>query len=183
MVCALETAVSLYRRPTRNVVMKRRMFASSLALAVVAALGLASPAVAQVQVPFRGTLEGDDQLVVPPPVATVHGIGGGEATHLGRFAYDLQATVDFRFPPPVGVGTLTLTSANGDTLVAGILGSSRPVIPGVVVLVTEEAVIVDGTGRFAGATGSFTIMRLVYQADRFTIGSFEGAISIPGNGP
>ena len=161
--------------------MKRRMFVASLALAALTVVGLAGSAAAGELVYFQGTLEGDDRLLVfPPPIAVVHGVGGGEATQLGRFTYDLQATVTFVPPPPTGVGTLTLTAANGDTLVAGIMGTSRPIIPGVLVLVTEEATIVDGTGRFDGASGSFTIVRLVYQDTRFTIGSFEGAISSPG---
>ena len=160
--------------------MKRRMFVASLALAVLALVGLAGSAAAGEQVHFQGALEGNDELVVPPPLAVVHGVGGGEATQLGRFTYDFQATVNFVPPPPTGVGTLTLTAANGDTLVAGVIGSSTPVIPGVLVLVTEEAIIVDGTGRFAGASGEFTIVRLVYQETRFTIGSFEGTISSPG---
>ncbi len=162
--------------------MKRRMFVASFALAVLTVVGLAGPAIAEEFVPFYGALEGDDQVVVPPPSAVIHGIGGGEATQLGRFTYDFQATVEFVPPPPTGMGTLTLTAANGDTIVAAVLGTSQPVIPGVVVLVTEEAMIVDGTGRFAGATGGFTITRLVYQATRLSIGTFEGAISTPGAG-
>jgi hypothetical protein len=163
--------------------MKRRMFVASFALAVLTVVGLAGSAAAGEQVPFQGALEGNDELVVPPPLAVVHGVGGGQATQLGRFTYDFQATVDFRFTPPNpprGVGTLTLTAANGDTLVAGVIGSSTPVIPGVLVMVVEEAIIVDGTGRFAGASGEFTITRLVYQDTRLTIGSFEGTISSPG---
>ena len=165
--------------------MKRRMLVASFALAVLAAMGIASSVVAGESVPFQGTLEGIDQNLTPPPLVSIHGVGEGVATQLGRFTYDFQGTVDFRNTPPnppQGVGTLILTAANGDTLVAGILGSSAPVIPGELIEVTEVAVIIDGTGRFAGATGEFTIKRLVYQDTRFTIGSFEGAISAPGAG-
>jgi hypothetical protein len=163
--------------------MKRRRCPARFALAVLVAVGLVAPAAAGEFVPLRGTLEGNDQLVVPPPLATIHGIGFGEATELGRFAYDLNATVDFRVPPPHGVGVLTLAAANGDMLIAETDGFSTPVIPGILVLVTEEATIVDGTGRFANASGRFTITRLVYQDTRFTIGSFEGVISTPGENP
>lgn len=161
--------------------MKRRMFVAGFAFAVLAVTIFAGPAAAGEFVPFKGTLEGDDQLIVPPPIAMVDGIGEGQATGLGRFSYELLATVDFRFPPPHGVGILTLTAADGSTLVAEIEGFSTPVIPGVLVQVMEEAVIVDGTGRFAGASGSFTIERLVYQDTRLTVGSFEGIISNPGH--
>ena len=46
----------------------------------------------------------------------------------------------------------------------------------------KTAVITGGTGRFAGAQGSFTIMRLVEQATGDTSGSFEGTITSPGAG-
>src|SRR6202040_176766 len=49
----------LYRRPKGREVMKRYSFAASLALAVVVVLGLAGPAAAGDQVPFKGYLDGD----------------------------------------------------------------------------------------------------------------------------
>ena len=39
-----------------------------------------------------------------------------------------------------------------------------------------------GTGRFAGATGSFTVQRQFDPATGTTTGSFEGTISSPGAG-
>jgi hypothetical protein len=44
----------------------------------------------------------------------------------------------------------------------------------------ETATITGGTGRFAGATGSFTAERTFYVASGKTIGSSEGWISPPG---
>jgi len=158
--------------------MKR--YACVAALLALAVLNFAGPIAAGEQVPFKGALEGNDQLVVPPPVAMVDSVGGGNATELGRFSYELLATVDFRVPPPHGEGILTLTAADGSTLTAETDGFSTPLIPGVLVLVMEEAVIVDGTGRFAGASGAFIMERMVYQDTRLTVGSFEGTISIPG---
>jgi hypothetical protein len=159
--------------------MKRHSFAAALALAVVAVLGLAGITVAGEQVPFKGSLKGDEEMLVPPPSAVFHGIGGGQATQLGLFTYDFLATIEFVPPPPTGEGILTLTAANGDTVVATTSGSSQVIIPGELVLITEEAIIIDGTGRFARATGGFTITRLKYQITGITIGSFEGAISAP----
>jgi hypothetical protein len=161
--------------------MKRHSFAATFALAVVVFLGLTGLTVAGEQVTFKGSLEGDEETLVPPPSAVFHGIGGGQATQLGRFTYDFLATVEFVPPPPTGDGILTLTAANGDTIVAATLGSSQVIIPGELVLVTEEAIIFDGKGRFAGATGAFTIKRLKYQITGVTIGSFEGTISAPVN--
>ncbi len=106
----------------------------------------------------------------------------GRATHLGQFELVIETVVDFGTRPPTGEGTVTLTAANGDTLVADITGFSALVSPGLV-LITEHAIIDPdrSTGRFAGATGTFTIERLADAATGVTgvtAGSFEGTISL-----
>lgn len=106
----------------------------------------------------------------------------GQATQLGQFELVIETTVDFGTRPPTGEGTFTFTAANGDTLVADVTGSSALVVPGLV-LITEHAIIDPdrSTGRFAGATGTFTIERLADAATGVTgvtVGSFEGTISL-----
>ena len=79
-------------------------------------------------------------------------------------------------------GTYEFTAANGDTLTAGFTGqASLTATPGVLSVV-ETATITGGTSRFAGATGSFTVERLVEQVAGLTTGSFEGTISSPAAG-
>src|SRR5262249_36631642 len=102
------------------------------------------------------------------------------ATHLGNFELVESVVVDFGTVPPTGAGTYTFVAANGDTLTADVTGASAPVEPGVV-LITEHAVITGGTGRLAGATGSFTVERLIDLVTHETVGSFEGTISSPGS--
>jgi hypothetical protein len=46
--------------------------------------------------------------------------------------------------------------------------------------IVESATIVGGTGRFGGATGSFTMERLFDSIAGTTTGSFEGTISMRG---
>jgi hypothetical protein len=46
--------------------------------------------------------------------------------------------------------------------------------------ITEHNTITGGTGRFAGAQGSFIVERLVELATGLTSGSFQGAITSPG---
>ena len=104
----------------------------------------------------------------------------GVATQLGRFTYDYPHTVNFA--TDTVVGTYTFTAANGDTLTAEVVdGSDEPVEPGTI-FVIEELVITGGTGRFAGATGALTLLRLVDQINLTTIGTIEGTISSPGAG-
>jgi hypothetical protein len=127
-------------------------------------------------VPFKGNLEGTQTVtIVQPGVAEVDGQATGTATLLGRFAVKFPHTVTFATGS--GNGTYTFTSANGDTLTADFTGTAQQ---GAIVSIVEIAVITGGTGRFAGATGGFTVQRQFVQSSGITTGSFEGTISRPG---
>ena len=77
-------------------------------------------------------------------------------------------------------GTYQFVAANGDRLTAFFSGQAKSTsTPGVLAIV-ETATITGGTGRFAGATGSFTCMRLYNMVAGTTTGSFAGTISAPG---
>jgi hypothetical protein len=71
-----------------------------------------------------------------------------------------------------------LIAANGDSISATVAGSLDPTTTPDVFSVTEIDTITGGTGRFAGAKGSFTVERLVNPVTGFTSGSFNGGISI-----
>ena len=79
-------------------------------------------------------------------------------------------------------GSYQFVAANGDTLSADFTGQITPIAGGNAAV--NIATITGGTGRFAGATGSFTDehVALVDPATgiRTVIGSFEGTISSPG---
>jgi hypothetical protein len=152
--------------------------------ALLLGLALAAPMAAEAAIPFKGTIEGSFTSTLnpgPPPVATIDLSGTGNATLLGSFSFELPHTVNFGTLPPTGSGTYTFTAANGDSLHADIVGHSAPVEPGVV-LVMEEAVITGGTGRFSGAAGAFSVLRVVIQSSGITFGSFDGTISCLGAG-
>lgn len=153
-----------------------------------AATGTSESAVAQV-LPLKGKLEGRHASRTPlaPPFVFDRFEAEGQATQLGQFALVIEATVDFGARPVTGAGTYTFTAANGDRLVADQTGFSALVEPGLV-LITEHAVIDPdrSTGRFAGATGTFTVGRFADAATGvggLTVGTFEGTISIPGSPP
>ncbi|HEX6129752.1 MAG TPA: hypothetical protein VF071_12090 [Candidatus Limnocylindria bacterium] len=156
-----------------------RLPLSLLTLAAVI-LAVAAPVAARDEVVFRGRLDGT-VMVTPldPPLASVHIEASGNATQLGRFTLEIPHLVNQA--ARMGSGTYVFTAANGDTLTATFTGLATLVEPGV--LTTHEtAVIIGGTGRFEGATGSFTADRTFYVATGVTVGTFEGTISSPGAG-
>ena len=139
---------------------------------------LAARSVEEKEVPFKGTLEGTVTVTpLTPPFASVLIEGAGHATHLGRFTVEIPHQVNQAVR--MGSGTYVFTAANGDTLTADFTGVATVLSPGVI-STTETATITGGTGRFAGATGSFTAERVFNMATLTTTGSFEGTISSPG---
>ena len=46
-------------------------------------------------------------------------------------------------------------------------------------MIVETYTITNGTGRFAGASGGFTVVRLVNRTTGVTSGTFDGNIVIP----
>ena len=160
--------------------MKRSTCIAAFALAALAVLNFAGPVAAGEQVPFKGTLEGSFTVgPAPPPEINRQLDATGNASHLGNFTYDFPHSVDRSVIPATGVGISTFTAANGDQVVALIYGEATLFAPGVL-LGVEEGTILGGTGRFAGASGSFVIERLIDTVNLTTIGAFEGTISSPG---
>ena len=134
------------------------MTMKNLLAAIALAAAISQPAMAQGPVPFRGTyasLESQSGGTFPVFLQVLD--GSGEATHLGRFTVEAQWYVNVLTGG--GLGTFTLTGANGDTLVGTATGTSV-VIEGLA-YITETCVITGGTGRFAGATGAFVTARVL----------------------
>jgi hypothetical protein len=154
---------------------------SALALAAFAVLGLAGPVMAQGLVPFKGSFEGNvTTRPLTPPFVSVLVSATGNATQLGLFTLAIPHTVNRA--NMTATGSYQFVAANGDRLTASFSGKATPTpTPGVLSIV-ETATITGGTGRFAGATGSFTAARLFNTVTRKTAGSFSGTISLPGGG-
>jgi len=132
-------------------------------------------------VPFKGRLEGTFTVTFDPPPSpffTVLLEGTGNATLLGRFT--MVAPHRVNTGTGGAMGSLACTAANGDVLTANFTGTSGPTATPNVFAIVETATITGGTGRFSGATGSFTIERLVDLGTGLTSGSFDGTISSPG---
>jgi hypothetical protein len=132
------------------------------------------------EVPFKGRLEGAATITPgTPPFLSVSVEGTGNATHLGRFTVEIPHVVNAA--TRTSTGTYEFTAANGDTLTAGFTGQATLTAPGLLSIV-ETATITGGTGRFADATGRFTVTREFNQVTGVTTGSFEGTVSSPGAG-
>jgi len=148
---------------------------------LVALTILAAPAAAGAQVPFKGRVQGAE---VATPVDATHlavtRMSTGNATHLGRFTAVANFVVDLT--PGVGfgiaTGTVVFTAANGDTVIADTVGHATPTATPGVLSIAESGTITGGTGRFAGATGSYSGTGVL--SGGFSTASFEGTISSPG---
>lgn len=140
--------------------MKKIRIVSIVAAAV--AIATAAPPVSadlpEGQVPLLGQFEG------------VGAEFAGNFTHLGAFS----GVVDL--DPSDGIDPTVWTAANGDT-VTNVTSSFVPAPDGTYV---QTIVIVGGTGRFAGATGSATITGNFDVATFAYDGTMVGTISRPG---
>jgi hypothetical protein len=127
------------------------------------------------ELPFSGSFT--TVTDVPPPSA--HAFAEGAATHLGRFTGTLTAEVTSE---STSTGTFTFTAANGDQLSGTFVGIDGVFIPPNTARITEVATIENGTGRFAGATGTFTMVRFDYidfaTGKATGTGTFEGEINV-----
>ena len=153
----------------------RVLFAALLSVAalMIVTAAFAAPAAAT-GVPFKGTIEAVETNDVQFPTLYVDGTGSGNATHLGRYTVSYQAVVNI--PTLTGNDALQFVAANGDSIYAEGLGQAVPSGTPDVVSILENYSITGGTGRFAGATGSFTVKRLLNQATNVTSGAFDGSI-------
>jgi hypothetical protein len=161
--------------------MKRFSFVAALALTAFAVLRLANPAAAGDQVPFKGSLAG---VVTHTPIDALHDQvdveATGNATHLGVFMLDIPHIVNHA--NGTAIGSYEFTAANGDTVFADFTGQATPTSTPGVLYIVETVTITGGTGRFAGAGGSFICERLFDRIAGTTSGSFDGTISSPGAG-
>ena len=132
-----------------------------------------------VALPFHGTLDSASHTPVydfGTNTAFIHLVGTGTATHLGR--YTLVVDYALSLVTIAGSERMTLTAANGDVLTAEGTAQGTPSEDGQSLSSLESLTITGGTGRFAGATGSFILRQVNLAADRASSGSFDGTIAL-----
>ena len=140
-------------------------FTVSLAIVAVSAVAAVTP--------FKGTVSAVETGVTVLPLRTIDREGTGTATYLGKFTEHVTAQINVLTMH--GTGFATFTAANGDTLSATSDGQATRTGPTTLSIV-EVYTITGGTGRFADATGMFTLESTVDQTTGVSSGTFSGAI-------
>jgi hypothetical protein len=123
------------------------------------------------ELPFKGTYEGLEKVVT----STEHQLidATGNATHLGRFT----VTAAWTLAPTGGSGTSTWTAANGDDLHTSFTRHGVPAPP--TITFTEIHTITGGSGRFADASGTFTVVQTRGLSMPYNnSATFDGTISL-----
>jgi hypothetical protein len=145
------------------------------ALVAAFAVSLASGAVSAMaaETPFKGTVSAVETGTTVPPTRFLDREGTGTATYLGRYTEHIVMTINL--PTLSATGAATFTAANGDTLLATVVGQATRTSPTTLSIV-EVYTITGGTGRFADATGSFTLESTLNQTTGVSTGTLSGAI-------
>jgi hypothetical protein len=155
--------------------------------ALILTAALAVPAAAQSLTPFKGALQGNDKDgALNYPILQLVTSGTGTGTHLGEFTFTQASAVNV--VDGSATGSIHWIAANGDSLdttftALGGPTDAPPACPGlgdVFFRITEVHTITGGTGRFAGAHGSFVVERQASPITFKTCGSFHGTITSPG---
>ncbi len=105
------------------------------------------------ELPFKGTYEGEEKEPDPTVPSKHHLEATGTATHLGRFTATADWTVTGAGGGPIETSS-TWTAANGDKFYTSFTRSRATLT------FTEIHTILGGTGRFANASGTFTVVQI-----------------------
>jgi hypothetical protein len=161
----------------------KKLFAAITALSVLfLAAGTAFAAISvnrDKEINFRGTIQELENDEVLFPTIYLHGNGSGSANELGQFTMHFEGVV-YNNSAGVGIGVegANYTAENGDKIFATNTGRGVPTsTPGVNAIV-EKYTITGGTGRYAGASGNFTVERLVNLSTGVSSGTIKGKIEL-----
>jgi hypothetical protein len=153
------------------------MIVAQLLLTVLVSTVFAAPTMADRQLLLKGSVQDTETQQVVFPTIFVNGTGSGNATQLGLFTISYQAQLNI--PTLSAITSATLAAADGSSLFGEGTGQGTPTgTPGIVSIV-ETYTITGGTGRFAGATGNFTVERLIDRATLTSSGTINGTIVLP----
>ena len=134
--------------------LRRFVFLTGLVLALAATSPSAALAAAHgTDRPLTGTNTGTGTLNLDTGAQTVN--FSGQLSHLGADTGHADLTLTFTSASTFTyTGTRTFVAANGDEVFSAVMGSGTSTPP--TAESTETDTITGGTGRFAGATGTYT---------------------------
>lgn len=161
--------------------MKKVFVSAVVAMMLISMLaGMALAAPSQKEMLLKGSWDATESVLISVPSQSVNGNASGNATQLGKYTAHFEAIMQ---SGENGVGTATANisfrTSDGDTLYAqGVgLGASTDT-PGVSRMI-EAYTITGGTGKFVGATGSFTVVRFLNLPTGISTGAIQGSIVYP----
>jgi len=159
----------------------QKIFVSALTalllLIVLASTVFAAPTASGQQLLLKGSVQDVETQQVAFPTITVDGMGSGNATQLGLYTMSYHALLNI--PTLSATTSATLVAADGSSLFGQGTGQGTPTgAPGIVSIV-ETYTITGGTGRFAGASGSFAVERVLNRATGVSTGTISGTIVLP----
>jgi hypothetical protein len=168
--------------------MKKEIKRISLMTAIFLSVALASSAVEARVIQISGTISGSESGAPFPDPAEgvfVNGSVMSTDTALGPFTlfYSLPADFAFAFTPPGNPGGSRLIvgdAANGDSILAVFLGINSGSCANGGLRHVDPWKIIGGTGRYAGASGSFTTDQCSNLDTGETSGTISGSIFVRG---
>ena len=157
--------------------MKKKSIVMIIAGVLVSA-ALVAAASMRKEMPLKGSFKAVETSQPNLPIVHVTATGSGEATQLGRFTVSYQVDVNVQTGAGTGLSA-QFVAANGDSLFAEGTGQASPSGRHGTVNSIENYTITGGTGRFANASGTFTVERVASEATGETSGTLSGTIVIP----
>lgn len=160
----------------RNSIWRRT--AGSLGAALLLVSALAAPVAAGEQLPMHGRYT---VAVVPveqrcgPGALTIGFEGVGIATHFGRMEGTGSNCTSFNLATeavPIWNGQATFVGADGSSITMTYEGAQEAPVDGRAAA-ASTFIVISGTGRFEGATGSWPS----YGVINLTTGTFDGSFS------
>lgn len=128
-------------------------------------------------IPFQGTMQSMENYSNVSPTLFVTATGSGDATQIGRFAVGYKS--EWNLVDLSATETAYFVTPEGNSFQAKAVGQAiedrTPGMYNVIAIYT----ITGGMGRFEGASGTFTLKRLVSLTTGATSSTFEGTILIP----
>ena len=160
----------------------------SLMTAIFLTVALVSSAVEAGVIRINGTVAGSESAAPFPNPAEgfyVNGSFTSTDTQLGPFTEFYTAPVDLAFAdtPPETAGATRLVvgdAANGDSILMCFFGNNAGLCDNGDLHVVDPVTIIGGTGRYAGARGSFTLDQCVNLVTAETSGTISGTIVVRG---